>query len=201
MDPDLLLSLKALADRSRLRVAGALAGKRPVDAAILSTELGMQPVDLGHHLARLVKGGLVAERQTATGVRYGLKLERLAEIGRALDALSRDGTGDADSLGAEWPGYEPAEARVLRAFIVDGRLESIPAQERKRQVILRYLAQTVFVSDREYPEKEVNMRLALLHPDVASLRRYLVDLGYMSRSAGIYKLQPASEWPAREPEA
>lgn len=195
-----MLSLKALADRSRLRVAGALAGKRPLDAATLSTELGMQPVDLGHHLARLVAAGLVTERRTGPGVRYALKPQRLAEIGRALDALSREGDGEAGG-GADWPGYEPAEARVLRGFIVDGRLESIPAQERKRQVILRYLAQTVFESDREYPEKEVNMRLALLHPDVASLRRYLVDLGYMSRSAGIYKLQPASEWPARELEA
>ena len=34
-----------------------------------------------------------------------------------------------------------------------------------------------------YPEKEVNQRLGNLHSDVASLRRYLVDLHFMSRSA------------------
>ena len=33
------------------------------------------------------------------------------------------------------------------------------------------------------------MRLALRHPDVASLRRYLVDEGFMERSAGIYRLR------------
>jgi hypothetical protein len=31
------------------------------------------------------------------------------------------------------------------------------------------------------------MRLALLHPDVAALRRYLVDAGLMTRDAGIYR--------------
>ena len=104
-------------------------------------------------------------------------------------------------MGVELPGPDgrprPAyEARVLRAFIgSDGRLERIPAQEKKRLVILRYLAETVFEPGRAYPEKEVNMALALRHPDVASLRRFLVDLGFMRREAGIYELRPPSEWP------
>ena len=79
------------------------------------------------------------------------------------------------------------DAKVLRAFIVDGRLASIPAQGRKREVILRYLLDTCFADDRDYPEKEVNQRLALFHRDVAALRRYLVDIGLMTRSAGIYR--------------
>jgi hypothetical protein len=44
-----------------------------------------------------------------------------------------------------------------------------------------------FPEDRPYEESEVNMRLALLHPDVAALRRYLVDGGWMTREAGIYR--------------
>jgi hypothetical protein len=78
-------------------------------------------------------------------------------------------------------------ARVHRAFVRDGRLVSIPAQDRKRQVILRWLMDTVLSEDRAYPEKEVNMRLALVHPDVAALRRYLVDAGLMTRMAGEYR--------------
>ncbi len=31
------------------------------------------------------------------------------------------------------------EARVLRAFLRDGRLATIPAQQRKKDVVLRYL--------------------------------------------------------------
>jgi hypothetical protein len=39
-------------------------------------------------------------------------------------------------------------------------------------VILRYLGRDGLRSRQEYPEKDVNMRLALRHPDTASLRRY-----------------------------
>jgi hypothetical protein len=54
-------------------------------------------------------------------------------------------------------------------------------------VILRYLREQCFAEDRPYPEKEVNQRLALFHRDVASLRRYLVDTGLMTREGGIYR--------------
>jgi hypothetical protein len=84
-------------------------------------------------------------------------------------------------------GADPEEAKTLRAFIVDGRLASIPATEKKRLVILRYLCDQAFTEDRAYPEKEVNQRLALYHPDVASLRRYMVDAGIMTREAGEYR--------------
>lgn len=99
------------------------------------------------------------------------------------------------------------EERVIRAFIRDGRLTSIPAKPRKRELLLPYLLDTCFPEDRTYEEGEVNQRLALLHPDVAALRRYLVDGGLMTREAGIYrrsaplaadraKLDP---WPVTQP--
>jgi hypothetical protein len=77
-------------------------------------------------------------------------------------------------------------SRALRAFVRDGRLESIPARERKRRVILRWLLDACFREDRAYPESEVNLLLALRHRDVAALRRYLVDLGWLTRSGGEY---------------
>jgi hypothetical protein len=79
------------------------------------------------------------------------------------------------------------EARVLRAFIRDGRLISIPAREKRRQVVYRYLRDQVFTEDRPYPEREVNQRLALFHPDVATIRRGMVDAGLVSREAGAYR--------------
>ena len=64
---------------------------------------------------------------------------------------------------------------------------TIPAQRAKRLVILRYLRDRCFTEDRAYPEKEVNQRLAIFHPDVAALRRYMVDEGLMTRSGGEYR--------------
>ena len=82
---------------------------------------------------------------------------------------------------------EVFEAKVLRSFFRDGRLVSIPAQDRKKRVVLRHLLDLCFPEDRAYPEKEVNQRLALLHPDVAALRRYLVDFRMMTRASGEYR--------------
>jgi hypothetical protein len=99
------------------------------------------------------------------------------------------------------------QEKVIRAFVRDGRLVSIPARPRKRELLLPYLLDTCFPEDREYEEKEVNQRLALLHPDVAALRRYLVDGRLMSREAGIYRrtapkatsreADPPDPWPDR----
>ena len=82
---------------------------------------------------------------------------------------------------------DPFEAKVLRSFFRDGRLVSIPAQDRKKRVVLRHLLELCFPEDRAYLEKEVNQRLALLHPDVAALRRHLVDFGLMTRASGEYR--------------
>lgn len=81
-------------------------------------------------------------------------------------------------------------AQVLRAFIRDGRLVSIPARQRRRLAVYRHLRDAVFTEDRAYPEPEVNMRLALFHPDVATIRRGMVDAGLVTRAAGEYRRGP-----------
>jgi len=78
-------------------------------------------------------------------------------------------------------------ARVIHSFIRDGRLTTIPARERRRQVVYQYLRDQVFTEDRAYPEKEVNQRLALFHPDVATIRRGMVDAGLVTRDGGEYR--------------
>ena len=90
--------------------------------------------------------------------------------------------------------------RVLHAFVVEGRLVRIPARERKRHIVLHWLATTAFEPDRDYAERDVDMRLALRHRDVAALRRYLVDGRYLSRSEGVYRRRPETDWPA-DPDA
>jgi hypothetical protein len=79
------------------------------------------------------------------------------------------------------------EEKVLRAFVRDGRLVSIPAKPKKRALLLPFILERCFPDDRDYEEKEVNQRLALLYRDVAALRRYLVDASLMTREAGIYR--------------
>ena len=75
---------------------------------------------------------------------------------------------------------------VLRAFFApDGTLRSIPTRIRKRLVVLNELAQE-FEIGRQYDENEVNNTLRAHHPDVAALRRYLVEEGFLERRDGRY---------------
>ena len=93
---------------------------------------------------------------------------------------------------------DPAfEARVLRAFVKDGRLVSIPARERKKRVVYRFLVDQAFPNpDEVVHERDVNMRLALWHPDVATIRRGFVDLGLVHRQGMDYRRAATDDHPA-----
>jgi hypothetical protein len=99
---------------------------------------------------------------------------------------------------AEDPAYE---ARVLRAFIRGDRLASIPARDRKKQVILRFLVDKVFPDAEPLDERDLNLRLALWHPDVAALRRYLIDAGLAERSGMTYRRSTAAPEAPEAPES
>jgi hypothetical protein len=78
------------------------------------------------------------------------------------------------------------DTRILSSFMTkDGRLHTIPSKRAKLLVVLDHLAQR-FEPGRVYPESEVNGVLAEVHPDVAALRRYLVDDQFLSREEGRY---------------
>jgi hypothetical protein len=76
-------------------------------------------------------------------------------------------------------------AKVLKSFVKDKRLVSIPTQRAKRLVVLELLAQE-FEPGRRYSEKMVNLILGKWNHDVAALRRYLVDEELLSREGGEY---------------
>jgi hypothetical protein len=79
----------------------------------------------------------------------------------------------------------PSEQRILATFFRNDQLVLMPTRRAKRLVVLDEVAQ-LFELGRTYPEKEVNDLLAPVHPDVAALRRYLVDEQFLSREAGVY---------------
>ncbi|HEY2443287.1 MAG TPA: DUF2087 domain-containing protein [Streptosporangiaceae bacterium] len=77
------------------------------------------------------------------------------------------------------------EHRELRPFLQDGRIITMPAKRARRLLLLDCIAQE-FEPGRQYPEAEVDKILKTAHDDHASLRRYLVDEGFLSRKAGLY---------------
>jgi hypothetical protein len=202
MDPDTLRGLRALVDGHRIRILGRLA-TRPATPDALAAELRLPAHAVRKQVEVLFRSGLVEVHSDRPG-EYSARLDRVGRLGRQLAALEREADGRAAGPDGAWPhdgepladtlarlAPTPEEARTLRSYLVDGRLTTIPAQHTKRQIVLRFLLERVFTEDRDYPEKEVNQRLALFHPDVASLRRYLFDDRYVDRDGGGYRRRGA----------
>jgi biotin operon repressor len=170
---------KALADPARLRILGCLA-ERPYAGHELAAHLSLTPPTISHHMRKLTDAGLVTATAEAQSRIYNLRADELRE-------LASNSSPAPESEDSE-------EARTLRAFIDGERLKQIPAQRKKRVIILRHLL-TRFAPDWEYSEREVNEILKVANEDYATLRRELVDYGFMNRDKGIYRV--ATELPAR----
>ena len=69
---------------------------------------------------------------------------------------------------------EAYDRMVLRNILLpDGRLKVIPAQRKKREVVLRHILKS-FQPEVHYTEKQVNEILARFHDDTATLRREMI---------------------------
>jgi hypothetical protein len=132
-------------------------------------------------MRRLVAARLVDVMPDAQSRIYSLKTEAIRELSKSV--LDQQAAPESEE-----------ENAVLRAFFNGPRLRQIPASRKKRVIVLRRLLER-FAPGRAYPEAEVNEMLRDAHDDVATLRRELVDYGFMVRDRGIYRL--ATELPGR----
>lgn len=160
-----------LADEERLRVFAAVAlGARSLTE--VADRSGVEPRLAVKALKRLVAGGVISRE----GNDFELRRDVIAEQAR-LTARPPAPYDDE--------GLPPRQAAVLRAFLRDGRLVSIPATRSKRLVVLDHIAK-VFEIGVHYPERDVDALLRAFHADHAALRRYLVDEGFLAREHGEY---------------
>src|SRR5215212_3646822 len=178
---DLSLLFKALSDPARLRILGLLA-ERPLAGHELADRLALTPPTISHHMRRLVAARLVDVEPDSQSRIYSLRTDAIRELsGSVLGGAVPETATDEDNA-------------VLRAFFDGPRLRQIPASRKKRVAVLRRLLER-FATGRSYAESEVNDLLCEAHDDVATLRRELVDYGFMVRDRGIYRV--ATELPGR----
>jgi hypothetical protein len=162
-----------LADDDRRAVFAALV-LGETDRSAVQRAAGLDPRSAARAVQRFIDAGLVVE---GDGASLHLLGEAFALAARA--EAEREPRPDEHA-------EEPAEiARVLRSFVRDGRLVSIPSVHSKRLIVLDWITQR-FEPGRRYPESRVNLMLAQIHPDTAALRRYLVDEEFLSRENGEY---------------
>ena len=80
---------------------------------------------------------------------------------------------------------EEERQKILRTYFtngLDGPLKSLPGRQKHIVVILHELARH-FDPEKVYVENEVNQILQDFYDDYASLRRYLIDYGFLDRNA------------------
>jgi DNA-binding MarR family transcriptional regulator len=169
---------KALGHPTRLLMLN-LIERQPRHTEELAEILSISPGTASHHLGLLGRAGLLRGERDQYYQVYHLSGEalgrRLGDLVRLTKpALAQGGSQDA------W------RERVLETFLVQGRLRVIPAQRKKRRVVLERLAED-FEPDRDYPEPELNRILVDYHDDVATLRREMVAEQLLERSGGIYR--------------
>lgn len=178
----LVAVFKALADPTRLRLLGALAA-RPMTGKELSEQLQLTPPTISHHLSKLTATNLVRATHVGQSHAYALDTGTLQRLTSQSAPAATAGEDATMALTQE----EQQRQKVIRDFFEGTRLKEIPARRKKRVIVLQHLAGW-FDPARQYPEREVNAILRQAHPDVATLRRELVDYGYLERESGIYRV-------------
>ncbi|MDA4885483.1 DUF2087 domain-containing protein [Streptomyces sp. MS2A] len=182
-----LAALPALfAEESRVRAFAAVA-LGAGDTAQVARAAGLCAKDAAGALRRLRNQGVVTTGADGELVVAHERFRELARAGRPAPQAVRD-TGAADGDG-------PAGI-VVRTFVRDGRLVRLPARWTRKKVVLRHIAEQTFAPGVEYPERTVDEKLRAWcedgEVDHVTLRRYLVDLGHLRRSDGIYSRPAAS---------
>lgn len=169
---------KCLADKSRLQILKSLAVE-DMYVERLAQRLGLTAATVSFHLKKLAQAGAVSSYKSQYYTMYALN--RALFDTTILDIVQEE-SEEADLQAQRDEAYRQ---HVLDSFFQDGRLKTIPAQRKKKRIVLQALAQQ-FEPQRIYPEGEVNSILARYHDDVCTLRRDLVGEGLLERDTQGY---------------
>ncbi len=164
---------KALGDESRLRIVQILTkGESYVE--LLASRLNLTSATISHHLKKLEEAGLVECHRTQFYMIYSLKPEILGNTLEQLIAGMPEKKIDDDAKYTR---------QVIDAFMPYGTLKQIPAQQKKREIVLRYILAQLEKKE-SYTEKEINEHIQQYHEDYCTIRREMISFGMMTRESG-----------------
>ena len=190
---------KALSDPTRIQMLCLLATGE-ANGLALAEKLGVSPPTITHHAAKLREASLIYERRDRNTVYFSLYVpflqsgaaETIAFICQNSDKPSE--SGEEEEMEMDTDAKKKWKSAVLRNFFTpDGRLKHIPAQLKKKLVILEALAEKLEMG-KFYPEAEINAFIKNYHADFATLRRELIMQQFMCRDKEIYELNPREIW-------
>lgn len=164
--------LKTVADETRLAILALLAEEDSYVERI-AAGLSLTPATVCYHLKKLESVGLVSSHRTQF---YQIYTLNRALLDLPLAAFLTKPEPDADKVYRD---------KVCQSFFSGGRLTRIPAQLKKREIVLGKIAEA-FAADRSYTESEVNEILTRYHEDYCTLRREMIACGFLKREHETY---------------
>ena len=192
--------LACIGNNDRLNILLALL-RQPMTVAALVEKCGYNSTgQVYHHLKPLVAADLITEDKDSAKGTYIVKPHRVQGIIMLLAGIHDmiDIQYSTGSWGAENEVHNGATMVDERYMVTAEECEKIistyfetssplvlkllPPKEKKKLVILRVISEQ-FEKDRRYSETEVNQILKLIHEDYATIRRYLIEYGFMERTS------------------
>lgn len=170
--------MKALADQSRLAIVNSLL-ERSQYVEEIARRHALAPSTVSFHLKKLEQAGLVSSRKEQYYVIFQANHEVFDTTLRELVSVPPVGKDLQDGRMEEY------RRKVLESFFRHGRLEKLPAQHKKRLIVLEQFA-VRFESERRYSEQEATALIAPLFDDYCTIRRLLVDDGLICREGSVY---------------
>lgn len=172
--------MKALSDYSRLMLVNSLFSKSQY-VEELAERHNLAASTVSFHLKKLEKAGIVTKEKqqyywvyTVNGEILSLKLQQLVHFDNLEEQIQEERINEY-------------KENIIRNFFRDGRLLKMPAQKKKRWIVLEVILKD-FKAGRIYTEKEVNDMIAAYYDDYCSIRRYYIEEGVMSRENNQYCL-------------
>jgi DNA-binding HxlR family transcriptional regulator len=170
--------MKALADQSRLAIINSLL-EQPQYVEEIASRHALAQSTVSFHLRKLEQAGLVTRMKEQYYAMFQAKEEIFATTLRELVSAPPAGKELQDGRISEY------RRKILETFFRGGKLVQLPAQKKKRLVILDKFAQ-MFTPGRRYSEQEVTALIAPLYQDYCTIRRLMVDEGLIMRDQSGY---------------
>jgi hypothetical protein len=164
--------LTGLSDVQKKLLGGLLSG---MDDKGLARDMGITPSTVRNHRFQLRE----REKQARVFLALMSLLEAVPKGGQSLVDSHRNAT-----MVDERYAITQAEQNAFIAQYfpegADGPIKDFPSKEKRKLVILMQLAKR-FEPGRRYTEPEVNLVLKAAWHDYVTLRRYLIEYGFMDR--------------------
>lgn len=204
--------LNCIGSNDRLTILLTLL-REPMTVAALVEECGYHTTgQVYHHLKPLIAADLVREDKGVSKGTYTVQPHRvqgflmlLAGVHSLVKAGRSEGVwgtkaeihSGAVLVDERYMVTGEETQKIIDAFFISTdplRLKNFSSKEKKKLVILQVIAEQ-FESGKRYGEKEVNRILEAIYPDYASIRRHLIEYGFMGRT------QDCTEYWLKEPSA